>query len=277
MNPLIHSIRKGIDQTFVYTGRTGRAEYWWYILSIVLLGIVSNLIFLGLAAVTDPSVALLFRISLHLAVTLTTLSATVRRLHDTGKSTYWIAPAAATVLLSWALAAAGFSDTATDAPGLIGVLGITAAIAGLASLPCWIFMFFRGDPDPNRYGPHRHRRARRPTRTCVRVHEENAVSNVQRAGIIGAALALAAFFWLPLPLVRHANVNLPCHLLAERAAAYVEQRTPVLIRMFAEQELLRIIKNLERNRNGLECAANWLGWVVLDWVPLNALKEAERR
>ena len=94
---------------------------------------------------------------------------------------------------------------------------------------------------------------------------------------IGGIVSLAAFLWLPLPLARHANVNIPCHLLAERTALFVNLHTPVLVRLFAEQHLLRTIRALERNRNGAQCAVDLLGWVLLDRIPVDAIEEAERR
>ena len=94
---------------------------------------------------------------------------------------------------------------------------------------------------------------------------------------IGAALAVAAFLWLPLPLTRHSYVNLPCHWLADRTAVYASLNTPLLFQIFAEQELLRVIRNVERNRNGAECALNLFEWVFFDRIPEKALREAERR
>ena len=84
-----------------------------------------------------------------------TLSATVRRLNDTGRPTYWVIRWAVAGLSVWALTAGGFPETADYASDTIGILGLTVVVAGLASLPCWIFMFFRGDPRSNRHGPPR--------------------------------------------------------------------------------------------------------------------------
>ena len=153
MNALTQSIRRGVDRTFVYSERTGRAEYWWYTVPVALLGGITGRILFEVEAATGSAVPLLFRISAYIFVTLTLVSATVRRLHDTGRSAYWVVPGAAAGLSIWALMVAGLSDTADDASNTIGVLGLTAAIGGLAALPCWIFMFFRGDPESNRYGP----------------------------------------------------------------------------------------------------------------------------
>lgn len=68
----------------VFDGRSGRAEYWFFVLFNILVAIVLGVIdgVLG----TAPMLGGLY----SLAVLLPGLGVTIRRLHDTDKSGWWI-------------------------------------------------------------------------------------------------------------------------------------------------------------------------------------------
>ena len=154
MNTLTDSFRRGIRQTFVYAGRTGRAEYWWYAVTLGLLAAIIDKVLFEVEVATGSAVPLLFRSSTQLAVTVTLFGATVRRLHDTGRAAYWAVPWAAAGLSAWALTLVGISANADDvSDAMAGVFALVVGVGGLAVLPCFVFMFFRGHTEPNRYGP----------------------------------------------------------------------------------------------------------------------------
>ena len=68
-----------------FSGRARRSEYWWWYLALVIYYIV-----LIVLLSTGKSIgAILFGLGL-LAVILPTLAVGVRRLHDTGKSGWWM-------------------------------------------------------------------------------------------------------------------------------------------------------------------------------------------
>ena len=72
-----------------FKGRARRKEYWMFVLSCVLLGFLATIgdsIFFGIGA-EDPDAVL--PVLLVLALILPSLSVTVRRLHDIGKSGWW--------------------------------------------------------------------------------------------------------------------------------------------------------------------------------------------
>jgi uncharacterized membrane protein YhaH (DUF805 family) len=74
----------------VFTGRARRAEYWYFSLFMFLLSIVVMFLdwTLGFSK-TFGSLGVLSAI-LGLATLLPALAVTVRRLHDTGRSGWWI-------------------------------------------------------------------------------------------------------------------------------------------------------------------------------------------
>ena len=76
-----------------WDGRASRSEYWWFILFYVIVGAIAEAIdriVFGSDA-TDPA-AIQMSISLiaGLALFFPTLCVTVRRLHDLGKSGWWL-------------------------------------------------------------------------------------------------------------------------------------------------------------------------------------------
>ncbi|WP_217235351.1 DUF805 domain-containing protein [Streptomyces sp. AC555_RSS877] len=67
----------------VFSGRARRKEYWMYTLFVAIIYIVLAI----LAAVTkQPLIAVVF----YLAILLPSLAVTVRRLHDTGRTGWWV-------------------------------------------------------------------------------------------------------------------------------------------------------------------------------------------
>ena len=68
----------------VFSGRARRKEYWMF----VLINIIVALLLAGAAAVAKPLAILYLLYSL--AVTIPGLAVSVRRLHDTGHSGWWL-------------------------------------------------------------------------------------------------------------------------------------------------------------------------------------------
>jgi len=82
--PFADAVRDGLSKYVTFTGRSSRAAYWWFYLFgflvmvaalIIDLVLGTGYIFYGLAA---------------LALLLPNLAVLVRRLHDTGRSGWWV-------------------------------------------------------------------------------------------------------------------------------------------------------------------------------------------
>jgi uncharacterized membrane protein YhaH (DUF805 family) len=96
-----------------FEGRAGRAEFWWFVLA--------NLIINVLLQILASAVDVLFIVGLlySLAIIIPSLAVAVRRLHDTGKSGWWL---------------------------LIGLVPLVGFIVLI------VFYATEGDAGPNQYG-----------------------------------------------------------------------------------------------------------------------------
>ena len=122
------AIRSAFSNYVTFSGRARRAEYWWFglfcMLGNVIAGVLDGAIF-GFDAVVEPGMAAYAAPSalgaiFSLAVLLPSLAVTVRRLHDTGRSGWWL-------------------------------LIILIPVIGALVLLYW--MIKRGDTGPNDHGP----------------------------------------------------------------------------------------------------------------------------
>ncbi|MGY1711065.1 DUF805 domain-containing protein [Geodermatophilus sp. SYSU D00758] len=106
------AVRSVLARYADFSGRARRAEYWWFVLAYAVASIVASMID---AVLGFPVLALV----LGLGLLVPSLAAAVRRLHDTGRSGWWL-------LLA-----------------LIPFGGIVVIV----------FLATEGQPGPNRYGP----------------------------------------------------------------------------------------------------------------------------
>jgi uncharacterized membrane protein YhaH (DUF805 family) len=126
-----------------FTGRSRRKEYWSFVLLTVAVFAVLYFVERQLDLTTRGMglLTLLFQ----LAILLPTLAVGARRLHDTGRSGWWLLIGYAPLLVATLLPFAGVAD-----PGLAMIL-LVAALAGFVVL--LIFMVLEGTRGPNAYGP----------------------------------------------------------------------------------------------------------------------------
>lgn len=72
-----------------FDGRSSRSEYWWYMLGMFILSAVLGFIF-GLFFDPESSAMAVVQTAFLLVFLLPSLGLCVRRLHDIGKSGWWI-------------------------------------------------------------------------------------------------------------------------------------------------------------------------------------------
>lgn len=111
---MIEALQTTFGQYATFTGRASRAEFWWFVLFCVVLGL--GLRFIGLIVGTQ------FLSNLAaLALLLPGIAVTARRLHDMAQPAWWC------------------------------LLMLVPAVGSIILL---IWCAFDGTPGANRYGPH---------------------------------------------------------------------------------------------------------------------------
>jgi uncharacterized membrane protein YhaH (DUF805 family) len=138
-----------------FRDRAARAEYWWWVLfatiAIFVALVLDFLIFRGWSV--GP-----FYIVIGLATLLPGLSVTVRRLHDTGRSGWWIA---IPVLLSIAVSVVTvvgvmMYDDATPPTPLLLLIGVLIILLLATTILLLVWMCLPSVPGNNAYGPNRY-------------------------------------------------------------------------------------------------------------------------
>jgi uncharacterized membrane protein YhaH (DUF805 family) len=113
--PLINWWKVVVLERFaLFTGRAGRAEFWWFTLANVIVSTVLAL--LGQASMIFSILSAVY----GLAVLIPSIAVAIRRLHDTDRSGWWL-------------------------------LIILVPLAGIIILI--VFYATEGNPEPNQYGP----------------------------------------------------------------------------------------------------------------------------
>lgn len=139
------AVKSGFDNLTNFEGRATRSEFWWFWAAIAVPAIILNVIFVSFI----PFVGWL----IGLAATVLTLSAAVRRLHDSGRPGMWMVPFFAVTTLITLLALIALFSGAWLLALLVSYLGgFIQLIVGLVVL---FFLVQAGDAGPNRYGPPR--------------------------------------------------------------------------------------------------------------------------
>lgn len=174
------SVRICFRKYFDFKGRARRSEYWWYFLFSVmailiwtLLGTLLAALPIGMAVkhISGSETAGLTTMVVVLAVPilfliLPSFSVQVRRLHDTGRSGWWltasiilevIASALPFILFGWAAADFGFLEEyrrsfelSTTAGVAMVALGVTSEVLSIILI---IFSAIDGHKTDNQYGP----------------------------------------------------------------------------------------------------------------------------
>lgn len=149
------SVRSALSKYATFAGRARRSEFWWFYLFTVLVSVVTSIIDLALSTVVYE-VGIVGTLA-GLALLLPSLAVTARRLHDTGRSGWWIllpaVPLVATVVLAvLTLSATAVTDGA-EAATLAMLMFVGLLIAVAASIVLIVFLCLDSNPGPNAYGP----------------------------------------------------------------------------------------------------------------------------
>ena len=141
--------RRPIQRYADFSGRAPRAEYWWYFLGTMIaylvVMIVENIV--GLDGSVGPYGPL--SLILMLGLLVPGLAVTVRRLHDTNRSGWWILIAVIPYFILGVLAAGAIASGSMGAMASAGLLGLVAMAGAIVLL---VFMVLPGTKGDNRFG-----------------------------------------------------------------------------------------------------------------------------
>ncbi len=142
------SIKICFSKYAVFSGRAQRSEFWWFFLFSIVSSGIANIV---------PVIGQIY----PLVLLIPSLAVSSRRLHDTGRSAWWLLLYLASILaMGVALAAFAVAyvieaDRGNDeaALGAVLVAIVSLFIALGCSIVPLIFYALPGTVGPNRYGP----------------------------------------------------------------------------------------------------------------------------
>jgi len=103
-----------------FEGRSRRTEYWMFVLFHFIVSVVLNVVGMAIDAIIGIGATVILPSLYYLATLLPALGVTIRRLHDTNRTGWWI------------------------------LISLVPVIGGIVLL---IFLVLEGDPGDNQYGP----------------------------------------------------------------------------------------------------------------------------
>lgn len=137
------AVKSGFSKYVTFSGRARRSEYWWWTLFSFIMGLLSLIPFVGWI--------------ISLAMILPSLAMSVRRLHDVGRTGWWLlAPLGFSILGGILLAVGGVAGLGGHGSGggITAVLGgILAFLSVVSSILVLVWAFFDSKPETNKYGP----------------------------------------------------------------------------------------------------------------------------
>jgi uncharacterized membrane protein YhaH (DUF805 family) len=149
------AIGEGFFNFANFRDRAARAEYWWWVLFAVIVAMVATVLDLVVFWGWENGP---FNLVTSLALLLPGLSVTVRRLHDSNRSGWWILLPIVPAILTFV----GFIAALTlhplnwfEGPGLV-YIGAPALLWIGTTILLIVLMFLPSTPGNNRFGPNRY-------------------------------------------------------------------------------------------------------------------------
>ena len=132
-----------------FTGRAPRAEFWWFYLGTLVAYLVAMIVdsLVGIELLGPYG---LFTLLIAVALILPGLAATVRRLHDTNRSGWWVLIAVVPYFIMGVMMGRSMASGDTAGMASAGLVGLIALAGGLAMI---VFMVVPGNKGDNRFGP----------------------------------------------------------------------------------------------------------------------------
>jgi uncharacterized membrane protein YhaH (DUF805 family) len=131
-----------------FSGRSSRAEYWWFYLAYIISAVVLQIL-------TRISSIFGLLVLLYLALIIPFIAVAVRRLHDIDRTGWWLLAPAVPYLVGAVMIIPTLMNAGTGGqsfPGF-GMAGIFLAIGVVLAIVVFVFSVLPGTRGSNRYGP----------------------------------------------------------------------------------------------------------------------------
>ena len=142
------SIKVCFSKYAVFSGRAQRSEFWWFFLFSAVSSAIAGIV---------PVIGQIY----PLVLLIPSLSVSARRLHDTGRSAWWLllylgsilamGIAFAALVLAFVISFDTGNNGGASSAGLIAMVSFFIALG--CSIAPLIFYVLPGTVGPNRYGP----------------------------------------------------------------------------------------------------------------------------
>ncbi|QBR91439.1 DUF805 domain-containing protein [Nocardioides euryhalodurans] len=143
------AVQSSLRQYVIWRGRASRSEYWWFYLFTILVSIVTGILESALGTDSLSNLA-------SLALLLPSLAVTVRRLHDSGRSAWWLLATVVPIVLAILLMFAGLIAVLGRSEAWVALFGLDIVLGLGALVTTVVLMCLPSTPGPNRYGPSPH-------------------------------------------------------------------------------------------------------------------------
>ena len=148
------AIKTCFSKYFTISGRARRSEYWYFYLFTILLGIAASVID-AIIGIGGEDLGLVGGL-VTLATFIPTITAQVRRLHDTGRSGWWIGiafiVAIVFIVAIWGSFGLSSADDIFEGTGAALIL-VFILLAIVYSITMLVFMCLDSQEGSNKYGP----------------------------------------------------------------------------------------------------------------------------
>lgn len=147
------AVKTVLNRLTDFKGRSRRSEFWWFLLAYcIAVWVISFVLGLFLPLVASAVIGVLLQ--------FLAFGVTVRRLHDTGKSGWWVVAGwiagAMTSVYSAQMQASGLLDSG-DPEALIAaatspMLWVPMLVSAVTTIVVFVFCLLDSNPGSNKYG-----------------------------------------------------------------------------------------------------------------------------